>query len=81
MAVEDTVLTDDAVMAAQTEQDNRSSMQIISDTLAQYGLESLSPKAFQMLLAMLEVKGCDCMSNCLKLAWINSCPDTHIKES
>ena len=50
MAVEDTVLTDDAVMAAQTEQDNRSSMQIISDTLAEYGLESLSPKAFQMLL-------------------------------
>lgn len=50
MAVENTVVTDEAVTAAQTEQDNRSSIQIITDKLAEYGLESLGPKAFQMLL-------------------------------
>lgn len=40
MAVENTVVTDEAVTAAQTEQDNRSSIQIITDKLAEYGLES-----------------------------------------
>ena len=37
MAEEDTVLTDDAITAAQEEQDNRTAFQIISDTLEQYG--------------------------------------------
>ena len=50
MAEEDTVLTDDAITAAQEEQDNRTAFQIISDTLEQYGLSNLGPKAWQMML-------------------------------
>ena len=49
-----TVLDDsavvDAITAAQEEQDDRTAFQIISDTLEQYGLSSLGPKAWQMML-------------------------------
>ena len=50
MAEEDTVLTDDAVMEAQETQDDRDALQIISDTLASYGLEGLAADAYRFLM-------------------------------
>jgi len=50
MAEEDTVLTDDAVTAAQETQDDRDALTIIKDALADYGLDGLSADAYRFLM-------------------------------
>ncbi len=46
----DNVLEDELAAAAQEAQDDRDALEIIKDTLAQYGLEGLSGEAYNMLI-------------------------------
>ena len=50
MAEEDTVLTDNAVTAAQETQDDRAALTIIKDALADYGLDCLAADAYRFLM-------------------------------
>lgn len=50
MAEEDTVLDDSAVVDATDEQDRRNALEIIEDTLSDYGLEGLTDRVNAMLM-------------------------------
>jgi hypothetical protein len=50
MAEEETVLDDDAVVDATDEQDRRNALEIIEDTLAEYGLAGLTDRVNAMLM-------------------------------